>query len=55
MDIRDQADVRDDCWSNLVLAELQAEGKLTYRELENLICNTETAVQRITRLLAIIK
>mgnify|MGYP001344710525 CR=1 FL=1 len=47
-------DVRNDCWSSLVLAELQYEGKLTYRELENLICNTETAAQRIVRLLAII-
>ena len=44
-------DVRNDCWSSLVLAELQYEGKLTYRELENLICNTETSAQRFVRLL----
>ena len=45
-----QADIRDDCWSSLVLAELQYEGKLTFQELKNLICNTETVAQRNIRL-----
>ena len=42
-------DKRDDCWLNLCLVKLHVEGKLTYRELENLVTNTETPEQRNAR------
>jgi hypothetical protein len=40
----------DGAWYTLVLAELETEGKLTYKETENLIVATETKQQRIRRL-----